>query len=255
MTGGPRITVFYQQWGAARSCRETYMLFHIRPRLYSPFRVELIDFTIDPVGIRLVGGVDLATRRPYANKFYAVACRKRGKKAIDGIFIETAAGIDELHTTARWAVEATSAVTHHVHYRLLDHDFDAASDHLVFLYACSAGLGGWSSRWPENAKGIPPVKEEPVMEVVPLMNRAESEDTYDGEWITTRRETFAMPTIERERLVNTKFHNRTPTIDEAFSVTERVTPSPQQPARITPAVPRRRKNAWPGRSGGLGFEP
>jgi hypothetical protein len=240
------------------------MLFHIRPRLYSPFKnVEIIDLQIDPLGMRLVGGVDLATRSPYPNKFYAVACRKRGKKAIDGIFIETEAGVDELHTRARWAVDAALAVTHHVHYRLLDRDFDAASDNLMFLHACSAALGGWSSRWPENAKGIPPVKAEPVMEVVPLMNRvARSEDTYDGEWITTRRDTFAMPTIERERLLNTKINHRMPTADEAFSAAKGAasgadgagaTLAAQQAADGNPVVPRQRKNAWPGRSCRIDF--
>ena len=49
------------------------MLLHIRPRLYSPFKnVALIDLEINPLGIHLAGGVDLATRRPYPNKHYAV---------------------------------------------------------------------------------------------------------------------------------------------------------------------------------------
>ena len=102
------------------------MLLHIRPRLYSPFRnVSLIDLDID-LGIHLVGGVDLATRRPYPNKHYTVACGKEGHMAIDGILIETLIPADEIHTTARWAIEAAFCVTHHVRYKLLDHDFDAA---------------------------------------------------------------------------------------------------------------------------------
>ncbi len=113
------------------------MLFHIRPRLISPFKdVELVDLGIHPLNLRLEGGLDLATRRPYLNKRYAVACRKEGRKAIDGILIEMAAPVQEMHYTARWAVEATFLVTHDIHYKLLDHDFDAASDSMVLWYGC-----------------------------------------------------------------------------------------------------------------------
>jgi hypothetical protein len=64
---------------------------HIRPRLFSPFKnVALIDLQINPLGIHLAAGVDLATRRPYPNKRFAVACRKEGQKAIDGGFLPSA---------------------------------------------------------------------------------------------------------------------------------------------------------------------
>ena len=71
------------------------MLLHIRPRLISTFKhVALIDLEIEPIGLRLTGGVDLATRRPYRNKRYAVACRKRGQEAVNGILIKTKTPID-----------------------------------------------------------------------------------------------------------------------------------------------------------------
>ena len=68
--------------------------------MFAPIRnVALVDLQIDPLGIRLVGGDDLATRRPYPNKMYAVACRKQGQKAINGILIETAKPVEELDYT------------------------------------------------------------------------------------------------------------------------------------------------------------
>lgn len=201
------------------------MLLHIRPRLYSPFRdVALIDMDIEiprrsresvavlgggkvadhpylrEIGLRhcrpqaarihLEGGVDLATRRPYPNKHYAVACRKEGHKAIDGILIETPRPVDEMHTTARWAIGAAFSVTHQVRYKLLDHDFDAASDHKVFWYACCEELGGWTSRVPAGYEA-----REPRMEVEPgeFDCRTRSEDVVKNEWIVSRHEVFAMP--------------------------------------------------------------
>src|ERR1700683_4536693 len=101
------------------------MLLHIRPRLFCPFRnTALIDLEIKPLGIHLLGGVDLTTRRHYPNKRYAVACRKRGHKAFDGILIETETRVTDLLYTARWAIEGELCVTHSVDYKVLDHDFD-----------------------------------------------------------------------------------------------------------------------------------
>jgi hypothetical protein len=197
------------------------MLVHIRPRLFSPFKnVALIDLEIDPLRIHLAGGVDLATRRPYPNKRYAVACRKQGHKAIDGILIEARTSIDDLRTTARWAIESACFVTHHVHYRILDHDFDAASDDMMLWYAYCAELGGWRNRFPAWAKEIPPIYAEPMMEVIPGYSerRSATQDILNERgWIVDRRQTFSMPTIERERILATKLSERIPPLDAAFS--------------------------------------
>lgn len=194
------------------------MLLHIRPRLYSPCRnVALVDLAIEPLGLHLAGGVELATRRPYPNRHYAVACRKKGTKAINGILIETAAPLDEFHTTARWAIEAQSMVTHDVHYRLLDHDFDAASDDMILWYACASGP--WEDRWPTWARTGAPVRAEPVMELHPPdEQRLFTTDVIDDAtgWITSRTQTFAMPTIERGRITGGDFEDRLPLPSMAF---------------------------------------
>jgi Family of unknown function (DUF6012) len=198
------------------------MLLHIRPQILSSYHVALIDLEVDPLGLHLAGGVDLATRRPYPNKRYSVACRKLGHKAIDGILIETSARLDELDTTARWAVEASLVVTHRVHYKLLDHDFDAASDLTLLWYACSGELGAWSDRWPggvEN-RNNPRIKYEPLMELerCPCQQERLSKDIIDVRtgWIIAREETFFMPTIERERIIETKLCERIPALSAAF---------------------------------------
>lgn len=198
------------------------MLFHIRPRLFSRFKnVALIDLEVDPLGLRLEGGIDLATRRPYPNKYYAVACRKKGHKAINGILIETETMPEELSYTARWAIDAALSVTHHVRYQLVDRDFAAASDDMMLWYACSGSLGNWTDRRPACWKNVAPVNAEPLMEVIPNTNtkpRANREDVIDERLglIVARRETFMMPTLERERLLTTKLVDRMPALHDAF---------------------------------------
>lgn len=114
------------------------MLLHLHPRLFSDFAdVELVDLSIDPLRLKLRGGVDLMTRRPLPNKHYAVACRRQGRKAINGIFIDTDKPVTEFLYTARWAIHADFICTHKVHYQLLDAEFDAASDSMVLWYAYS----------------------------------------------------------------------------------------------------------------------
>jgi hypothetical protein len=202
------------------------MLLHIRPRLYSPFKaVELVDLEISPLGLQLVGGVDLGTRRPYRNKRYAVACRKQGNKAIDGILIETKSPIDELLTVARWSVESSLLATHCVHYKLLDRDFDAASESMTLWKSCLDDFGRISEdRTPAWAKGTSAIRGEPVMEVIPEASdrhlmRADIVDALDDverKWIVSRCETFAMPTIERARIVNSELNERMPSLSMAF---------------------------------------
>jgi hypothetical protein len=118
-----------------------------------------------------------------------------------------------LHTTARWAVEAEFYVTHQVHYQLLDHEFDAASDEILLWRACCAELGSWSNRLP--AKPEP----EPTMEVVPgdPFWRANSKDFVDEQGRITRRlQTFAMPTLESARILDAQRDNLIPPLDTAF---------------------------------------
>ena len=197
------------------------MLLHIRPRFFSSYRyVELIDLDIKPFGLHLEGGKDLATRRPYPNKRYAVACRKRGKKAIDGILLETGWPVNQFTYEARWAVEDTLPVSHRVEYKILDREFDAASDDMTLWYACSRELGGWSNRFPPASRRFPPLVLEPLMELIAedVDARRNVTDSVECGMILARREVFAMPTIERDRLLQTKLNERIPTIEMAFPV-------------------------------------
>ena len=158
------------------------MLLNRRPRLSSPFpTVSVVDVEIPSLDLRLLGNVDLTTRRPYPNKRYAVACRKRGHKAVDGIFIETGEPVEHIDCITRWAIEAKAVVTHRVRYTLLDRDFDSASDEMLLWLACSDGLGGWSNRRPRGKETFFPVVIEPVMELTQeRADRPNTHDTFDN---------------------------------------------------------------------------
>jgi Family of unknown function (DUF6012) len=91
-----------------------------------------------------------------------VAARRVGRKALAGILIETPELVAAYSYTARWAIEAQHLVTHHVSCKLLDRDFDAASENSVLWYAHCESLGGWKSREPDH---IAPIRREPVMEL------------------------------------------------------------------------------------------
>ncbi|WP_255653935.1 DUF6012 family protein [Arsenophonus apicola] len=68
------------------------MLLHLSPRYYlrySDVQLDLIDVSVPELNLTLKGGVDIVARTPYPNKCYQIACRKKGRKAINGIFIET----------------------------------------------------------------------------------------------------------------------------------------------------------------------
>ena len=197
------------------------MLIHIRPRLFSGYRnVSLIDLKIEPFGLHLVGGRDLKIGRPYPNKQYAVACRKQGHKAMDGILLETKSFVNEMSTTARWAIEAELCVTHSVDYKVLDREFDAASDNMVLWHACCKELGGWTNRFPPVTWGF---VTEPMMEIDPgaFDDRRKREDVVDkSDNIVSRDEVFSMPTIEPERLLDKRFGERIPGREMAFRVGE-----------------------------------
>lgn len=195
------------------------MLLHLRPRILSSFRnVALVDLKIAPLSLQLEGGTDLAVRRPYPNKRYSVACRRKGHKAMDGILIETSSFVRELDYTARWAIEGTMAVTHSVVCQILDRDFDAASEDMTLWYACCEELGGWSDRFPPRDKSAPPTALEPTMEVVAahVDQRRQASDTIFAGLIVARKEIFSMPTIERERILDPRLNDRIPLLSEAF---------------------------------------
>ncbi len=203
------------------------MLIHISPTMYLVYDlvVELIDIVIPELNITLIGGKDVVVRRPLPNKGYNVVCRKTGKVAIDGIFIETPNHVAVFTVVARWLVhgnEAKHEVTHRVEYRVADSEFDTVTDKMSLWGEHSAELGGWSSRYPKGVTYKAPVKSMPRAELWPTehgLNRVGLDlvDKTKRGLIVERTETFVLPTIERERMMCEHYpRGRFPTIEDAF---------------------------------------
>lgn len=177
------------------------MLLHLSPTLINQGReVALVDVHVLPLGLRLIGGVDVAARRPYPNKTYHVVCRKFGRKAVRGFLVVTPAVLTSWTVVTRWALDAETLVAHTVRYELLDSDFHAASDSMLLWYGTDAELGGWSDRIPPCHAGKGGMHVEPRMLAAP----------------PDRFETFRLPTIEPERLQHCVLDDRLPLLADAF---------------------------------------
>jgi Family of unknown function (DUF6012) len=194
------------------------MLLHLRPMMLSSgIFVNLIDLRIGPFGLYLRGGRELMTGRPYPNKHYTVVCRKKGKKAMNGILVKVNGPVKGFDYSARWLANGT-VVTHRVSCSILDQEFGAASDEMWFWLGT---LGEWENRMPERFRGAVPVYVQPVMQLVDSSEKRPSTvDVVDLKtgWIIDRTQVFAMPTIEPERFLSFPQEDQTrmPKLEDAF---------------------------------------
>lgn len=202
------------------------MLIHVCPRFFTGDQhvsVQLVDVTIDALGITLGDGEDLVMRQPYPNKRFYVACRKVGRKAIDGLLLDTGTTrVKEFEVVTRWAVFAEAVVTHRVQHVVLDDEYDAVSTNMIFWHATSKSLGNWESRMPTLPDGATPANHMPRMSIMPKDRADRVGNVIDvvntSGMVTARREVFSMPTVQPERLQNLRLDDRVPHVDDAFKV-------------------------------------
>jgi hypothetical protein len=204
------------------------MLIHITPKFYHPHRtdlaVELVDLNVHELGLKLCGGRELVTCRPYPNKHYLVGCRKLGRKAISGIFIQTDGHIPHYTATTRWAVGADRVVTHVVRYEVLDDDFDSVTDEMTTWYA--SNQHGWPSRWPDQeASHKAPCYAAPRMDLKDdsrsTADFPQVRDTWSDGWLVRREETFRLHTVQLDRMFNGVHRHRMPLLLDAFRAPEK----------------------------------
>lgn len=196
------------------------MLIHIVPKIYEALvPCDIVDVSIPECGLVLVGGKDIVARRPYPNKKYVVGCRKQGRKAMNGIFVEVEGTLPSYTVITRWEA-GSRIITHIVKHEVLDKDFDAVSDDMITWY--SGGSPKFKNRWPDCYRKGVPVSQQPRMDVVGAeaggcSRPADVNDFYEDRYIIRRTETFSLPTIERERVYRGGIaRGRTPAIEEAF---------------------------------------
>ncbi|SAL86434.1 hypothetical protein AWB68_08027 [Caballeronia choica] len=196
------------------------MLIHIRPRIFSELPTSLVDVTIEPYGAYLRGAKEVTARRPYPNKQYAVVCRNKGTKAIDGLLLSVPNAPKNFSVKTRWAVDAEMVATHHVDYQLLDKDFDCCSDNMLLW---GGSYKPWPSRRPQEASTKFPMGWEPRMILDPgKVNECEQIVQIDSRGVVSSlHHVFKMPTIERDRFFSPKIREdwtRTPTEDLALKL-------------------------------------
>jgi hypothetical protein len=211
------------------------MLLHIRPKLYAPWRTPVMVRVVEirELGLRL-DDRSVTERQPYPHKDCWVVCRKSGRKAIDGLLIETDRPVDYFHVHTEWLIK-DYVVSHSVEYRILDHDFGAASDNIMLWRGTSKELGGWPSRIPRSliSSSAPKFREPSMAFFEEEANKPDTEDRVVDGIITERRQIFSMPTLERERLVGNELNSRLPLIKDAFNAKQpRCRIIPERPVRV-----------------------
>lgn len=136
------------------------MLIHVVPRILlarNPgAHCSLIDFSCPELALVLREGEDLTVGRPYPNKTYLVGRRRVGRRAVDGILIETPNFVPEFTTITRWAVDGDRILTHEVKHIMLDEDHDAATESMVLWHATDKAGREFPRRWPEHVNYGPP---------------------------------------------------------------------------------------------------
>lgn len=202
------------------------MLIHLTPRYYAKYsnvQVDIIDVVIPEFKLHLQANIDIVLKTPFPNKNYKVVCRKKGRKAINGVFVETNKEIHNFTVITRWAVNGEVS-THETHYHIKDNEFDAATEEDML----------WSGffntpyrvRCREIEKNGTSVKRQSTM--VTLIGDLNSNDD-DSNWtfnnvgsdgiVRFRAEYITLPTVERERLTIPFFGNkRLPSYDDKFEV-------------------------------------
>ncbi len=201
------------------------MIYHIVPKIYNRYTdvdIQLVDIEVPEIGLKLQNNLDVITRKPMPNKCYYVACKKKGRKAINGIFIEHER-LPKYTVITRWAINAETLLEHVVHYSLLDDDYTCVSSDPTKWYASTQ----FPSRWPDKYIDNVPCNLHPRMDVATKSDQAPARegdvtDNYNQSGILIRREEFySVPTIEPDRLFGDYprvDEGRLPSLQDSFSV-------------------------------------
>lgn len=200
------------------------MLLHLSPTFraceISGPNVDILDITIPEFGLKLKGGRELTARRPHADRNYLVACRKIGRKAVNGILLNTGERVVLKFTVrARWAVDAEFVVSHEISYIVTDCDFSAATDDMLMWSAHPPAFGNWPDRMPAYARNSSPMSGKVLM-LLTEENEHDRQvvDRRERGLIVERKQEFRLPTIEPARLINCRIRDTYPCLEQSIVV-------------------------------------
>lgn len=202
------------------------MLIHITPRIYIPSAVKSCVITglkIEQLGVSF-SAEQIATRKPYLNKRFHVACRRNNRRATQGLLFSVGAAPREFTVECEWLINGSACAKHSVEYKILDDEMDAVSDNMLLWYA-DAGRK-YKLRWPHWAQSMSPMEAMPRMEFMagslPLQPHRKQpqhrSDLVESGRLISRQEVFGMHTLEKDRLFNLSYSDRMPNIWDAFQI-------------------------------------
>lgn len=215
------------------------MYIHLTPSFYLQYSnvpVELIEVEIPELDVMLKNDKEITVRFPSPNKRIHYVCRKKGRKAVQGILLSTDKPISDITVITRWKVLGSVSV-HRVHMHIEGTD-DAATD-CIHLWMGEANRP-FGVKTPACAKEWVPAACQPRMTVTAADRPSGRETTI---WrkadqkgiIREQTEYFTAATVEPERLLaDRSWTRRFPAFDDAFSCrvcafTETVIPNPCYP--------------------------
>lgn len=195
------------------------MLLHLSPTFisdgfFTPLGIHTVS--IPEIGLELTGGLDIVARQPHANKRYYTACRKVGRKAIDGILVDVPKPLTQFSLVSTWRITGLSLMTHRVHYTLADSDFSFVSDNLIL----------WGERRHASTKEWNHAIGQPRMVILPEhYNAREFRDIQFTQdefgFVETCTESITIPTLPLTTLDDSRYFNeRLPLLTDVFTVTK-----------------------------------
>lgn len=217
------------------------MYIHLTPSFFLKFSnvsVELVDVQIPELDILLQNGREITVRFPSPNKRIHYVCRKKGRRGVQGILLNTDKPVSDITVISRWNVQGSLTV-HRVHMHIEGTD-DAATD-CIHLWSGEAGRP-FGDKTPVCAKEWMPAACQPRMTVT-------AADKFSGRetaiWrkvdprgiIREQTEFFTAATVEPERLQRDRsWTDRLPDFEDAFPCRVRECPDTVIPVPHYPGV-------------------
>lgn len=198
------------------------MLIHLTPSFYlnySDVSVSLIDVEVPELGLHLHAEKDITVRFPSPNKRLHYVCRKKGRKAIFGILLNTDKYVTDITVITRWAVQGEVS-THRVHMHIVGAD-DAATD-VIHLWSGVFNTP-FRDKSPDLTKNWIPASCQPRMTVTAGDRPSEREPAIwrladQAGIIRQQTEYYTAATVEPERLTTPfKGYDRLPALEDAFN--------------------------------------
>jgi len=193
------------------------MLYHLIPKFYDEEdnHVAVHQIAVPELNFILNGQQEISARRPYPNKSYLVVCRKKGKKAINGLLLELPDEFRDFTLVTTWKVNVVYSVTHTVRYRVTGNQGDVVTEDMSLWHKTS----GHPSLWPAEYSNYSPLQIKPCMEFKPSLPRTlQPKDVFGPSGIQHRVEALSLPVMELERFnERDSVYGRLPALSDAFT--------------------------------------